>query len=108
MAFFSKDENRRVRYDLTDILVGESIFNKEDEDKYTYCVKLSDDEWKIFRYDEGEIHYFKIGEPSFYICPNNIVFDIEKTKWVREYFEKTYCNIESIKSFKININKSFM
>lgn len=107
MALYIPRDIKIVKFDFTNVEIGESIFSKFENNKYTLCIKQAEDEWQVFVYEKNDIIHFNTKEPSNYIYSYNEVFDIDKTKWVIDYWEKACGYIYQLKNFNSRINNSF-
>lgn len=111
MAEFIPRDIKRIKFDLFNVKVGESIFSKnEKENVVTLCVKTDDAHWRIFIYDQENrhLHSFNSDDPDYHLFRNNEIFDAEKTKWVKEYFEKVDAAVSLITGFESSLRYNFI
>lgn len=106
MEFIPRDK-RFVTFDISDIKVGESIFNVFDYKKYTLCVK-KEKNWKVYVYENRTMHSIHLDNPNFYINYDNEVFDVEKTKWVEEYWDKILEFLSNVNCFDNSLLTHFI
>lgn len=99
---------RRVKYDLSDVKVGESIFSTNKE-MATLCIRTSDENWEVYEYDTAcqKIQQHTINDPNYNISFYNEIFDVEKTKWVKEYFDKVVLCTQILSNFNYKIKHKF-
>lgn len=103
---FFENNIRRIKYDLSDITVGESIFSKSNNEDFFLCIKLNDNKWEVYEYTNGYIRSSNATNIIFYILPNHRIFDKEKTEWVKKYWEKAIVAKKTLSTFEDRLKRN--
>lgn len=98
-----------VSYDLSQVKIGESIFSKDaDNNVFTLCVKLSDLQWRVYKYENRRGFSSNIdSKPDYYIYHDNEIFDEEKTSWVSKYWNGILSSLNSLDNFESSMKYNF-
>lgn len=111
MAEFIPRDIRMIKYDLSTVKIGESIFCKNaDETNVVLCVRNDETYWRIYDYDitNKQLVSFDSDDPNYRILTHNEIFDVEKTKWVKEYFEKVDQSLSLVRNFESSLRFNFI
>lgn len=99
---------RRVKYDLSEVKVGESIFST-DKEMGVLCIRTSDTAWEVYEYDTvcQRMQTYTVNDPNNSISVYNEIFNVEKTKWVHEYFDKVVYCTQVLAGFNDKVKNKF-